>query len=320
MDSLSRSNQNFFISNNLERYSENRKNPGWLREKLYSAETRFIPFYNLKSPFGAGLSPFYLNGAGDLPEKLVNGSIFLGVLNGKTYFAVDVTSSYDNLKEFINGDAEFKGLRETASLINADEASLLSFARSMIYWHSTHMYCGLCGSKTESADAGHRRICSNKDCGTEHFPRTDPAIIVLVVRGKRCLLARQERWAPKQYATIAGFVEPGETLEQAVQREVMEESGIKLKEINYHSSQPWPFPGAIMLGFHAEAESEDIILHDHELEDAMWISREEIASRLRAQSLRLSPRFSISYRLIEDWFDKEGGETLRSILEESSKK
>jgi NAD+ diphosphatase len=149
------------------------------------------------------------------------------------------------------------------------------------------------------------RVCTNPDCGQLHFPRTNPAIIVLVALRERCLLGRQATWPEGLYATIAGFVEPGESLEEAVVREVREETGIEVREVTYHSSQPWPFPSSIMLGFTAQAGSDHIQLNDGELEDARWFSREEIARGVEEGWLRLPSSVSISYRLIEDWYDGE---------------
>src|SRR5262249_4560440 len=154
--------------------------------------------------------------------------------------------------------------------------SLLAYARGLMHWHARHGFCGVCGSRTESASAGHVRKCTNPDCGASHFPRTDPAVIMLVHDGDKALLGRQKVWPQGMYSTLAGFVEPGESLEETVRREVYEETGIAVGEVVYHSSQPWPFPASLMIGFHAEARSRTINRVDSELEDAGWFSRAEL--------------------------------------------
>jgi NAD+ diphosphatase len=186
----------------------------------------------------------------------------------------------------------------------------------MTYWHHRHRFCGVCGSPTDSIEGGFQRLCANPDCGHRHFPRTDPAIIVLVTSGERGLLGRQPSWPKGMYSTIAGFVEPGETLEDAVIREVREETNIELCRVHYHSSQPWPFPSSLMLGFSAQAASSEIRVDEYELENACWFTREELTRKLLANVLRLPSPMSISFRLIEDWFDAGSCGPLRSLISE----
>jgi NAD+ diphosphatase len=193
---------------------------------------------------------------------------------------------------------EFADLRLTAGLLPADDAGLLAYARAMIYWRQRHRYCGACGAPTRAGSGGHVMVCTAAGCGAESFPRIDPAIIVLVSDGERALLGRQASWPAGRYSTIAGFVEPGESLEDAVAREVREETDIEVDEVAYHSSQPWPFPSSLMVGFHARATSTAIRCPDGELEDARWFSRAELAQGTPA----LPPPQSISFRLIADWY------------------
>jgi len=190
-----------------------------------------------------------------------------------------------------------------------DEAGLLGYARAIISWRRRHRFCGTCGAKTMSAKSGHVLVCSNPSCRHEQFPRIDPAIIVLVSDAERALLGRQAAWPVGRYSTIAGFVEPGESLEDAVAREVFEETGIEVDRIEYHSSQPWPFPASLMLGFTAHAVTTEVHLRDQELEDARWFTRADLASN----GTLLPPRQSISYRLIEHWFDAGSDARLRDI-------
>jgi NAD+ diphosphatase len=169
-----------------------------------------------------------------------------------------------------------------------------------MWWHARHRFCGVCGAATESVEAGHVRRCTNPECKASHFPRTDPAVIMLVHDGDRALLGRQKVWAPGMYSTLAGFLEPGESLEETVAREVFEESGIRVGEVRYHSSQPWPFPASLMIGFHAAATSREIRLNQSELEDCAWFSRSELRD-FQAQGKNLPRQDSIARRLIEDW-------------------
>jgi NAD+ diphosphatase len=202
-------------------------------------------------------------------------------------------------------DTELRELRPLAPMLPADAASLLAYARALVLWRSRHLFCGVCGAPNIKARAGHVMRCTRPGCGTETFPRLDPAIIVLVTdpSGERALLGRQAAWPAGRYSTIAGFVEPGESLEEAVVREVAEETGVQVGDIRYDSSQPWPFPSSLMLGFHAVARTEAITLRDGELEDARWFTRAEIAAGHPA----LPPPGAISARLIDAWFSQPDG-------------
>ena len=166
----------------------------------------------------------------------------------------------------------------------------------------------MCSSDlTDARRAGWLRVCMNPDCGRQHFPRTDPAVIMRVVHGDRVLLGRQAEWLENRYSVLAGFVEPGESLEDAVRREVEEETGVAVRDVRYDSSQPWPFPASLMVGFSAVAEGDRLRLESDELEDARWFTREEIHDGVAAGTLRLSPKFSISRHLLDVWLDGGGG-------------
>jgi NAD+ diphosphatase len=196
----------------------------------------------------------------------------------------------------VEGPGEaFTELRPLASELPASEAGLLAYARALNLWRASHRYCSRCGTPNIGTRAGHARHCPN--CDSEEFPRIDPAVIVLVHDGDRALLGRQASWQPGRYSTIAGFVEPGEALEDAVRREVREETGVEADTIAYHSSQPWPFPASLMLGFTAHARHTDPVMHDGELEDARWFTRADI----QAGRITLPPKHAISRRLIDHW-------------------
>ena len=203
----------------------------------------------------------------------------------------------------------FGGLRDFVSLVPERDAGLLAYARAMVNWHRHHHYCGVCGSAYRMEDGGFVLACTSATCGHRSFPRLDPAIIVLVHRDQHCLLGRQPSWPADRFSTIAGFVEPGESLEDAVRREVFEETNIRTADCRYLASQPWPFPAALMIGFHAMACSDDIHLNDAELAEARWFAREELAG----DSIVLPPRASVAYRLIEAWFDAVPGPGLASL-------
>ena len=186
----------------------------------------------------------------------------------------------------------FADLRQVGPRIERREGALLALARAMVFWHQRHRYCGLCGSPTRSEEAGHMRRCTDPACNAMHFPRTDPAVIMLVTDGERALLGRNKNFPlPGMYSTLAGFVEPGESLEDAVAREVREETGVEVGAVHYHSSQPWPFPGNIMLGFHAEARTTEITIDYGELEDARWFTRDWlVVAHRRRQLPHAAPR------------------------------
>ena len=195
-------------------------------------------------------------------------------------------------------------LRTAAATWPVREATAFAQARAVLHWRARHRYCGACGGALAYERAGWLGRCTR--CGLEHYPRTDPAVIVAVCDGARLLLGRQANWPARRYSTLAGFVEPGETLEQTVVREVFEESGVRVRGCRYLASQPWPFPSSLMLGFVADAEPDEPRANDEELEDARWFTRDEVGAALRGQTrdagLLLSPRLSISRWLIECWY------------------
>ncbi len=210
---------------------------------------------------------------------------------------------------------EFLDLRQAAALLPASEAGLFAYARGLSFWQDRTRFCSFCASLLRLESAGHRAKCTNPQCGIEHFPRTDPAIIVIVSHGDKCLLGRQPKWPERRFSTLAGFVEPGETLEDAVRREVFEESGVRVGECDYHSSQPWPFPASIMLGFTAEAIDPTIRV-GAELAEAHWFSAGELIDKLKSGAIGLSSPISVSYHLIEHWLRSVSGVELSSITTE----
>lgn len=230
--------------------------------------------------------------------------LFLGIHDGRP---VCVQIVREPLREqLIGAGAQWVDLRLAAQRLNAAEAGFAAYARALAHWHARHRYCGVCGAATRMELGGHRRRCTRSECNAEHFPRLDPAIIVLVEHEGRCLLGRQAGWPDRRYSVLAGFVEPGETLEDALRREVWEESGVVVTDCDYHSSQPWPFPSSLMLGFTAHAAGGDLRYGD-ELEHAAWFSPDELEHAVRSGQIRLPPPVSLSARLIEDWFEARTG-------------
>jgi NAD+ diphosphatase len=235
--------------------------------------------------------------------------IFLGLNGARAYMALDL-SSLDAPESHpeLAGRGAFRDLREVGPLMGRSEAAILAYARGTTHWHRRHGFCGVCGSATRSRSGGHVRVCTNTDCGAQHFPRTDPAVIMLVHDGgERCVLGRQKIWLPGMHSTLAGFVEPGESLEESVAREIKEEVGLDLDlaQIAYHSSQPWPFPSSLMLGFHARCQYGPRTVDPRELESARWATREELRQSPEDDSFRLPRKDSIARRLIEDWLAEE---------------
>jgi len=208
-------------------------------------------------------------------------------------------------------EAQWLDLRTAASELERDDAAVFAYARGLANWQDATRYCGYCGASLAFVDGGHRGVCAG--CGRLHFPRTDAAIIVIVEHDDACLLGRQAVWRPRQYSTLAGFVEPGESLADAVRREVREETGVEVLDCDFHSSQPWPFPASLMLGFTAIAAGRAINLADGELEDARWFTAREIVEGLRDGTLHVSTPLSISYRLIEHWLRTRAGIELSTL-------
>lgn len=218
--------------------------------------------------------------------------IFLGTRGETRYAAVMV--------DRVPAELEPASLRVVGPTIAPEEASLAVHAVGIARWHQTHTFCAKCGAPSAIASAGHVRVCTV--CGAHHFPRTDPAVIMLITDDQdRALLGRQSSWPEGRFSTLAGFVEPGETLDDAVRREVMEEVGIAVGEVTYAASQPWPFPSSLMLGFFGKAVTGDIQVDHDEIAEAQWFTRDEVTEMTAASDLILPPNVSISRWLVQQW-------------------
>jgi NAD+ diphosphatase len=296
-----------FYAGGLDRVSHLRKDEAWLTERLQDGRSLFVPVWrgnNLVS-YVEGDEPHAVFLAPDAIASAISEAVLLGLHEERAFFACDL-SEVETPQEVVHAEApaQFIDLRRVGPLLPQHEGSLLAFARGIAYWHSRHRYCGVCGAPTAAEEAGHVRRCTNPDCRTPHFPRTDPAVIMLVHDGERCLLGRQKAWPPGMHSTLAGFVEPGESLEEAVAREVYEETKIKVDDVTYHSSQPWPFPSSLMLGFHAAARTTQIEVDQTELEDARWYEKSWLLAHQDDEQFRLPRRDSIARRLLEDWLGR----------------
>jgi len=300
---LERDPPNFFSGPYIDRRSETRETVSWLSEARSDECTVYLVSRGTaqllteldakeRVPHIALLPGKHPLVASALEADLV----LLGWFHGTRCILVE--SAADAAVEAPPG-MRFEELRPLSALFAPDEAGLLAYARALAIWRQRHRFCGLCGSRTRPERAGHLLRCTN-NAAHEFFPRIDPAIIVLVSDGERALLGRQPTWPPGRYSTIAGFVEPGESLEDAVAREVREETGVEVIRVDYHSSQPWPFPSSLMLGFRAMAAPGGAVRVTGELEEARWFTREEIA----AGTPLLPPAHAISFRLIASWFDE----------------
>jgi NAD+ diphosphatase len=291
---------NTFAGEALDRAGPHRCDEAWLAARLADPATRVVA----ASEAGvvvAGERPRLL-AVDELPDGLE--LVLLGVDgDGRAVFAADPGDAFPG---------ERRGLRDLAPVLSQADGGMIAHAVALLNWHRRHRFCANCGAPSESREAGHIRRCPT--CGTEHHPRTDPVVIMLVHDGDRAILGRQAHWPAGRYSALAGFVEPGESLEEAVAREVREETDAQVAEIRYRSSQPWPFPASLMLGFTARWTSGEPAVRDGELEDVRWFTGAEIASG----RVRLPPPQAIARRLIEEWLGHEAPDTGGGLAAERS--
>lgn len=298
-----------YSGSGIDRMAHLRRDNAHLARLAGESSSLLVPMWKGNSLVLTGTEPraVLLPSAG-LREAMAASAetVFLGTLDGAAVFASDLTPlSDEDGGPSLGADTAFVNLREIGPVLPAREAAILAQAKGLLHWHRQARFCGLCGQPTLSEQGGHQRRCTKAGCETVVFPRTDPAVIMLVIdeeRG-RALLGRAPRFPAGMYATLAGFVEPGETLEEAVVREVKEETGIDADRAIYAGSQPWPFPSSLMLAFYARARSFKIDFDTHELEDARWFTRDEV-NAFEKKSMFLPRRDSISYQLIKRWLDE----------------
>ena len=299
MDFVHKNGPNHYSSGALDRAAPLREDAAWQARAARDTASRYVLLRDGKVLVDdASEAP----NAVKLPPLGLAPDLFLGLAGEVPLFALDLSGRV--LPAGIAAEA-FKELRGLTALLPALDAALLATARGMFNWRATYKYCPLCAGALAPQRAGWVLHCTR--CGKDHFPRTDSAVIMLVTRGDMALLGQSHRFAPEKnmYSTLAGFVEPGEALEDAVRREVFEETGVRVGAVYYHSSQPWPFPASLMLGFHADGMSEEIVLQEDEMRDARWFTRAEIRGHA-ALGFGLPPHDSIARRLLEDWLSRVG--------------
>ncbi|MSP83461.1 MAG: NAD(+) diphosphatase [Alphaproteobacteria bacterium] len=292
---------NIFAGSALDRVGLRRTDEAWIDALLADPDSRFVPVWRTRSLITGGEPRTAVRlSRVELASVLGNGAAiaFLGLAEETAHFAIDVSHLEEPDVQALAGGAELADLWAIGAMVERGDAALLAHARALTTWHGRHRFCGTCGGPTDPRSAGHIRACRNEACGALHFPRTDPAVIMLIEHRDRCLLGRQANWPEMTYSTLAGFVEPGESLEEAVAREVHEEVGIRIRDVTYHSSQPWPFPSSIMLGFHGVAESDALTLDPGEIADARWFTRDQVRN---PSGFKLPRPLSIARQLVEHW-------------------
>jgi len=293
----------------LDRAAARRHDAAWLAERLADPATRILPVWrerNLirhggeQAPAPAWVAPATAIAlAGDGAEF-----VLLGVEGETAHFALSLSHLDEAVAlEAIGPHGALAELRAIGALLPEGDAAMLAYGRAITTWHNRHRFCGVCGHPTRSEDGGHMRRCTNEACGAQHFPRTDPAVIMAIEYDNKLLLARQFSWPEGMFSVLAGFVEPGESLEETVARETWEEAGIRVADVRYHSSQPWPFPASIMLGFTARALSGDARAAEADIETIGWYDRDFLRHSPEDTSFKLPSRHSIARRLVDDWID-----------------
>jgi len=311
-----------FTDMHLDRLSSQRKNNDWLFQQWESNTCCIIPIWKGQFLFNQSqLIEFnYLNKPDDLTKHTKalfaeHTIVFLGKDNSSPIFVIDVSHILEeHLSAFCQKSIELLDLRAALNVVDMNQASILGYAASLTYWHRANRFCGFCGSKTVALNGGHSLRCSNKACQKEAFPRTDPVVIMLVEYQPKqgpaqCLLAEHHRISGKVVSTLAGFVDPAETIEQAVIREVKEEAGVRVSDVEYITSQPWPFPHSLMFGFYAKATEATISIDDEEIRDARWFTADEIKAfgewGDESTSYKLPRKESIARYLVDSWVSKQ---------------
>jgi NAD+ diphosphatase len=299
-----------FAGSPLNRASEKRTDANWIESRRRDPSSLVLPMWRLE-PFLLGREdsrpPFELGLVRpEIADRLADAQatcIFLGLDSDRTLFALDVSNAGDPAKAPpLAGLGHFRDARMAAAAVSIKDAAIIGQAKALIDWHQRHGFCPRCGAPTRLMDAGYRRLCGK--CNAEHFPRVDPVVIMLATFGDACLVGRGKQFPPGMFSALAGFVEPGETIEEAVRRELMEEASVKVSEVTYHAAQPWPFPSSLMIGCFARAESRDVKVDENELAEVRWIERGVARKALEGNNvpgLRLPPPIAIAYHLIKAW-------------------
>lgn len=301
-----------FAGSPLDRADRLRGDSESIEKMLVDPTTRFVVFWKLKPLLTVGEIARTHWVDHDHVKDLLAGDatwVFLGLADDRAHFALDVSELEKPESEGpFAGLGTFVDLLRSAGALHEADAGTLAHGRSLIDWHARHGFCAVCGAETSIRQSGASRHCVNEDCKAQHFPRTDPVVIMLPVFENACLLGRQAFFPKHMYSALAGFVEPGESLEEAVRREVDEEAGVAVGRVFYHSSQPWPFPSSLMIGCHCEALSDAVDVSGDELEDARWFEKDFVREALagnKQDALWMPPPFAIAHQLIKAWVEAE---------------
>ena len=299
---------NTFAGNPLDRAGDRRNDPDWLAERAADLEALALVLWEGRPLLEAEGEPrlawlAMTHARAVVPDR----ELFLGLWKGAPVFAVEVEGSVDPTAGPLAGLGTFHEMREAAALLPGADAAMAGTAKSLFDWRRRHGFCAACGTMSDNACGGWKRVCPA--CGTEHFPRVDPVTIMLAVytggAEPRCLLGRQAAWPEGRMSALAGFLEPGETIEEGCAREIEEEAGLTVTAVRYHSSQPWPFPSQLMIGLFADVDSDDARPDQTELEAVAWLTRQEAADVLagRHPSIKAPPKIAIARSLLQAWVD-----------------
>jgi NAD+ diphosphatase len=299
-----------FAGNPLNRASEKRTDADWIESKFHDPSSLIFPMWRLE-PFLLGsqkaASPARLGllrpGTADSLADPEAPCIFLGLDGEMALFALDISAASNPGDQGpLAGLGYFCDARTAAQIVSIKDAAIIAQAKALIDWHQRHGFCPRCGAPTKIMDAGYRRLCGK--CSAEHFPRVDPVVIMLATDGDACLIGRGKQFPAGMFSALAGFMEPGETIEEAVRRELMEEASVKVSEVTYYATQPWPFPSSLMIGCFAKAESRDAKVDENELAEVRWLERgvaRAVIAGERVDGIRLPPPIAIAHHLIRTW-------------------
>jgi NAD+ diphosphatase len=296
-----------FAGNPFDRADAQRRDPVWLEAATHDPTSRFLPFSQLNALVSgsAELELGWLAWSDIAQLRITQPPVLLGLRDGAAHFAIDVSEVGDVVHELNLDSLRFEDARAAAMRLALADTGILAQARAQLGWHKSHRHCSVCGAPTEPARGGHLRVC--RACNAEHFPRTDPVAIMLISHGDTCLLGQSKgRLAGSgMYSALAGFVDQGESIEEAVRREVREEAGVIVGTVQYHSSQPWPFPSSLMMGCHGVAVTTDITIDPEEMADVRWFGRDDVRAALeqRHPTLRVPGPIAIAHHLIKSWCD-----------------